>query len=279
MIRKELFRNMFVSLDYSKHRRKPVALLYTAYRINTLLYERQLFPSISLASDLRFDIERFTVRNGKLVLEYYQPDGFEFDGALLHLADGLKLHLYNTWIDRTPPEPEQAMGIDGECISAFASRPDKRNSRSLDGRQHMDAVDNGLIVGLYKQALNEVFELLSGLDPDRSNDLTMRGFRIGQVIYELNERELHSAAWMVMELVKIQDSDPTTYMRDLRLQHLLTGEYAFAHGGRFGTEQDWLKARVAGKASMAKTLELEPTPFEREFMNYVTQHIEQAAGQ
>lgn len=277
MIRKEFFRNVFVSLDYSEHRRKPVTLLYIAHRINTLLYERRLYPVVSPSMDLRFDIKQLTVRNGELVLEYYQPDNADFDGGYFHFSNSLKLRLYNTWLNRTPPEPVQVMDIDGERISVSTERFDKRGGRSLDAAQCMDEVDIGLIVGLYKQALHEAFELLSSLD--RNSDLTVQGFRVGQIIYKLDERELHSAAWKVMELVKIQDSDPSTYVRDLRLQHLLTGEYAFAHGGRFGTEQDWLKAHVAGKAALAQTSELEPTRCEREFMDYVSQHIEQADGQ
>lgn len=242
MLRQEVFNNCLVRHhELFNNSREELIKLYVAWRMTNMMAKRGLKPQAVINATITVSVTDFGVKEGRFILNYYDPREGGISKDHLIFSNGLILHFNNTWLQ--PEAAAEATSADaegeGRTQEPRRDRLGVRDGERYEAERYMEQADVYLIYGSYEQALSEIMALVAtGMDFGKPE--TNRGLVEG-VVYNLNERDRINAAWKFLEYVKIAPTNARDETKDIRIMHLITGEKEYGHSGYYGSEQDWIK--------------------------------------
>lgn len=243
MLRQEVFNNCIVRHhELFNNSREELIKLYVAWRMTNMMAKRGLKPQAVINATITVSVTDFGVKEGRFILNYYDPREGGISKDHLIFSNGLVLHFNNTWLQPKAPEEPTSADAEGEGRTQEPRREHLRDSRGgerFEAERYMEQPDVYLIYGSYEQALSEIMALVAtGMDFGKPE--VNRGLVEG-VVYNLNERDRINAAWKFLEYVKLAPTNARDESKDIRIMHLITGETEYGHSGNYGSEQDWIK--------------------------------------
>jgi hypothetical protein len=248
---------------------KDIPALFVTFTLGRTLLSQN--ADLRLITDgIEIGLSDFSVNGaGDLQIDYYmqQVEGQrrgDVHQSVLDLGYEQSFILNNTWFHQPPlevqPDAEQSFGKDTR------KEPQARR-RALPADKVMDDTDLNILRMLTFNISNQALELMSNHWSSVNPARKPKGFSVGQIVFNLHERDRLNAAWQVRTL-------GLTKAQDVEMVHLRTGGVEPCFSGDYGTEQEWLKQQGdrSNRTSRAEPLTLNDD--ERDFFAIVTGYVE-----